>query len=164
MSLSHPRPAFAFSANILGQLEAAGTPYFEGCIAMPGNRAHIKSMPGFRPAVIATAIDVESPYVEVVLGERCDLDATVQLRTRDNAVIDVHLFGDLMITTEAVTTALQGGRSIISSARFTFRTGDWRYMALALQDRTFLGEGVLFWGEDGHLYVRYAVNEVSGGN
>lgn len=37
-------------------------------------------MPGFRPAVTATAIDVESPYVEVVLGERCDLDATVQLR------------------------------------------------------------------------------------
>lgn len=37
-------------------------------------------------------------------------------------------------------------------------------MALALQDRTFLGEGVLFLGEGGHLYVRYEVNEVYGGN
>lgn len=35
-------------------------------------------------------------------------------------------------------------------------------MGLVLQDRTFLGEGVLFLGEDSHLYVRYTVNKVAG--
>ncbi|CRL19544.1 unnamed protein product [Penicillium camemberti] len=43
MSLTYPIPAFTFSANIIGQLEndhsrfrcfTAGTPYFEGFIAM----------------------------------------------------------------------------------------------------------------------------------
>ncbi|KGO51477.1 hypothetical protein PEX1_051910 [Penicillium expansum] len=79
MSFLQIRPAFKFSTNIFGQLEAAGTTYFDGFIAVPGNRAHIESMPGFVPTVVATAIDVDSRYVEIVLGERSHLDATIQL-------------------------------------------------------------------------------------
>lgn len=44
----------------------------------------------------------------------------------------------------------------------SIQTANWRYMGLVLQDRTFLGEGVLFLGEDSHLYVRYTVNKVAG--
>ncbi|KGO36856.1 hypothetical protein PEXP_006550 [Penicillium expansum] len=79
MSFLQIRPAFKFSTNIFGQLEAEGTTYFDGFIAVPGNRAHIESMPGFVPTVVATAIDVDSRYVEIVLGERSHLDATIQL-------------------------------------------------------------------------------------
>ncbi|KAI1839109.1 hypothetical protein DTO006G1_3842 [Penicillium roqueforti] len=66
-------------ANILGQLEIAGTEYSEGFVAVPGTRARIETFPEFVPTVTATAINVDSPYVHVVLNEETFLDATVQL-------------------------------------------------------------------------------------
>ncbi|KAJ5799550.1 uncharacterized protein N7518_001618 [Penicillium psychrosexuale] len=158
-------------ANILGQLETAGTEYFEGFVAVPGTRARIETFPEFVPVVTATAINVDSPYVHVVLNEETFLDATVQLMTPDNgvshnfnkyhlacspiyiSVVDSHYIrGHLIVTADAIHAALQ-------AARFSFATNDWRYVAMTLEERIFVGEGEIFVGQDGRVYITYTVNE-----
>ncbi|KAJ5862775.1 hypothetical protein N7455_006843 [Penicillium solitum] len=149
MSLSHPRPAFAFLANILGQLEAAGTPYFEGFIAManvrgqletagtnyfdsfvaiPGTRAHIRSVSGFMPALVATATYVESENTEIVLGEHSQFESVLEM----------------VITLGALHMAREGGRATLGFGRFIFHTEDEAYQHL--RDRTFFGRGQLVMG------------------
>ncbi|CDM30479.1 unnamed protein product [Penicillium roqueforti FM164] len=117
-------------ANILGQLEIAGTEYSEGFVAVPGTRARIETFPEFVPTVTATAINVDSPYVHVVLNEETFLDATVQL------------IGPFFLRVKPKAS-----------------TNDWRYVAMTLEERIFVGEGEIFVGQDGRVYITYTVNE-----
>ena len=60
-----------------------------------------------------------------------------------------HLQGKLKISTRRVLHI----HSTADLVEYSFQTTDWKYMALALQDRTFLGEGVLFFGQDSSTSV-----------
>lgn len=60
-----------------------------------------------------------------------------------------HLLSKLKISIRRVLHI----HSTADFVEYSFQTTDWRYMALALQDRTFLGEGVLFFGQDSSTFV-----------
>ncbi|KAF4767126.1 hypothetical protein HAV15_009554 [Penicillium sp. str.  len=86
MSSRAARLAFNFYANVRGQLETAGTNYFDSFVAIPGTRAHIRSVSGFMPALVATATYVESENTEIVLGEHSQFESVLEMVAQDGAV------------------------------------------------------------------------------
>ncbi|CAI7672605.1 unnamed protein product [Penicillium palitans] len=79
MSSRAARLAFNFYTDVRGQLETAGTNYFDPFVAIPGTRAHIHSVSGFMPALVATATYVESENTEIVLGEHIQFESALEM-------------------------------------------------------------------------------------
>ncbi|KAJ5950927.1 uncharacterized protein N7479_009340 [Penicillium vulpinum] len=143
------RPAFVLEANILGQLETAGTAYFDTFVAVPGTRATINSVAGFVPVTAVTAAYVDTAYTEIILGENSRLETAMQMTTQEGVAINMHISGSFKITFNALNAAREGVLGAIGLANFTFES---------LEHRLFVGEGYLFMGSDNRLDARYSVS------
>ncbi|KGO51474.1 hypothetical protein PEX2_010410 [Penicillium expansum] len=167
MSSPAARPAFNFYADVRGQLEAGGLffialslpeHYFDPFIAIPGTRAYIQGIPGFIPALVATASYVETEDTEIVLGEQSRFESIVEMITQDSEIINVSISASLMITAQAIDIAQHGGRATLGFACFTFYSEHERYQSLGR--RTLVGRGQLLMGADTRLYLEYSVSEI----